>query len=271
MQWLNLPTRTLHATAYIGADPSARATWLNLMLWCAEQENGGTIADARAWSDRRWQQTCGVTAHEVTAAAPLVAWTGDSVTVWGYPAEKQAEVQAKREAGRKGGKSKSDAKSQAARSNGTHHKPQGNPSTTQAEPKQEPNGKERKGKESIAPAGAVGGPEAKPDPCPKKPRERNPLIDAIAAVDGSDPAQVTGKAWGGIAAALNEIREVCPQVTPEEIRRRAAHYRQHMPGAMLTPHALAKHWATCDHPPAAPWERGGYRPANEQPRVGVNV
>ena len=44
MNWLNLRTETLHAPNYIGSDPTRRATWLSLMLWCAQQENGGIIA-----------------------------------------------------------------------------------------------------------------------------------------------------------------------------------------------------------------------------------
>ncbi len=92
--------------------------------------------------------------------------------------------------------------------------------------------------------------ERKEPIAPAKPtRERNPLLDALAAIDGSDPAQRTGPAWGAVGTALKAIREVCPDLTPAEISRRAANYRQHMPGAMLTANALAKHWATCDRPP----------------------
>lgn len=96
MHWLNIETRTLHAPEYIGVDPSARATWLNLMLWCAEQENGGIIPDARSWTDRRWQQTCGVTAAEVAAASPLVRFEADAVHLAFYPLAQQQTVLAKR-------------------------------------------------------------------------------------------------------------------------------------------------------------------------------
>ena len=55
-----------------------------------------------------------------------------------------------------------------------------------------------------------------------------------------------GKAgWKRAAKALAEIREVSPDVTPEEIDRRAQNYRGHLGGAMLTSTALAKHWARC--------------------------
>jgi len=113
--------------------------------------------------------------------------------------------------------------------------------------------KERKElKEPIAPTGAVEAIGAFPsstNPKAEGPRARDPLLDSLASLGGSDPAQVTPKAWRAIAVALDEIRIVCPDVTPDEIRRRATAYRQHMPHAMLTAHALARHWAQCDHLP----------------------
>ena len=113
--------------------------------------------------------------------------------------------------------------------------------------------KERKElKEPIAPTGAVGAVGANrssAQPIPGGPCIRDPLLESLASLGGSDPAQVTPKAWRAIAVALDEIRTVCPDVTPDEIRRRATSYRQHMPQAMPTAHALAKHWAQCDHLP----------------------
>lgn len=121
MNWLNIETRTLHDPAYIGSEPKARATWLNVILWCASQENGGIIDGAANWKCRQWQQTCGVTKREVEQAKNLLSIEGESVVVWNYPLSKQAEVQAKRQAGRQGGllsgasraSSKSEAELQA--------------------------------------------------------------------------------------------------------------------------------------------------------------
>lgn len=96
----------MRAPAYVGSDPIERATWLNLMAYCAEQENGGTIADCSDWKDRRWMQTCGVLKSEVSSECDLWKWDGENLVIWGYPKEKEAEVQAKREAGAKGGKSR---------------------------------------------------------------------------------------------------------------------------------------------------------------------
>lgn len=106
MNWLNIEIRLMRSPEYIGSEPIERATWLNLLAYCAEQENGGQIHGCASWKDRQWQQTCGVTAAEVRVDSALWHWEGDELIVWNYPIDKQAEVQAKREAGAKGGKSK---------------------------------------------------------------------------------------------------------------------------------------------------------------------
>jgi len=106
MNWLNIELSTLRSPKYLGSDPEQRATWLNLMAYCADQENGGQIRDCTAWPDRMWQQVVGVTLPEVSKESSL--WnlcerTG-TVTVYFYPTEKEAEVVTKREAGSRGGK-----------------------------------------------------------------------------------------------------------------------------------------------------------------------
>lgn len=115
MIYLNLKTSLLRAPEYIGSEPTGRATWLNLLCYCAEQENGGVIPDCAAWKDRQWQQTCGVTLAEVREECCLWEWRGDDLAVAFYPADKQAEVQAKREAGRRGGKRSGKARREAVR------------------------------------------------------------------------------------------------------------------------------------------------------------
>jgi hypothetical protein len=143
MIYLNLKTSTLRAPEYIGSEPTQRGTWLNLMCYCCEQENGGVIDGCAGWKDRQWQQTAGVTLAEVREDCDLWKWDGEALAVTFYPSDKEAEVRGKREAGKRGGSAKTEAKTQAARINGAKH----NPSTTQAEPKLEPNGKEGNGKE----------------------------------------------------------------------------------------------------------------------------
>jgi hypothetical protein len=110
MLWLNLPTSTRTAPAFVGADPQHRATWLCLMLFCAEHETGGLIPNCRDWGDRRWMQTAGVLKGELNGETDLWKWEGDSLRVWGYPAEKERVVRDKREYGRKGGKASGEAR-----------------------------------------------------------------------------------------------------------------------------------------------------------------
>lgn len=113
MNWLNIYTPSLRSPEFIGSEPTARATWLYVFAYCAEQENGGRIVGARAWKDRQWQQTCGVTLAEVEASAPLVVWDGNDLVLHAYPNEKESEIQAKREGGRRGGKASGEARKKA--------------------------------------------------------------------------------------------------------------------------------------------------------------
>lgn len=85
-------------------------------------------------------------------------------------------------------------------------------------------------------------------PPEKKPvvRERNKLLDALVSVDGSDPLQSTGPAFKSAAVALKAIKAVSPDVTPEEIKRRAKNYRVNYKDWSLTANSIAKYWGGCD-------------------------
>lgn len=147
MNWLNIYTPILRSPEFIGSDPVARATWLSIIAYCVEQENGGVVESCGNWGDRQWQQTCGVTRAEIDGADLLCRWEGDDLRVVFYPHDKERQVVAKREAGKVGGRSKSQAKTEAARANGAKHNPSTTQANTQAQPKQEPKGMEGKGRE----------------------------------------------------------------------------------------------------------------------------
>ena len=104
MNWLNLQTNIIRVAEYVGACPTSRATWLNVLIYSCEQENGGRIRFARGWKDRQWEQTCGVTALEVASAEPLLRFEGNDCIVWAYPADKESEVKQRRERARSNGK-----------------------------------------------------------------------------------------------------------------------------------------------------------------------
>lgn len=79
--------------------------------------------------------------------------------------------------------------------------------------------------------------------------QRNTLLDALVSLNGTDPDKATSPMFGRAGKALKIIREVCPDVTPEEINRRAENYRQHYPSAECTSTAIAANWAKCENPP----------------------
>lgn len=263
MEWLNIRTSTLHSPEYIGSDPRVRATWFNVSMWCAQQENSGRIKGARAWKDRQWQQTCGVSKREVENAKILLPWVGDDLTVWNYPIAKQKEVSAKREAGKATADKRWTKHNSSDDSSANSSAIPPASSSSDAEGKgigKEEEGKGKESKQAPVPVASVASENPPPPPPPKAPkakRERDPIIDALAACGGADPLQVVPSAWPGIGKALADIKAVCPDVTPDEIRRRSANYRTHMRETILTPHALAKNWALCEK--ANEHERGNNR------------
>lgn len=191
MNWLNLETKILHSPEYIGSDPVARATWLNVILWCAGQENGGCIEGAATWKDRQWQQTCGVTAREVQGASPLLIIDGARVGVWSYPLDKELEVKAKRDAGRLGG-----VKSGASRSKHNPASASSTPSSSASSSgassaSTEGNGKEGEGngKESpySPPAGDVLVPELGLDSGDQTAEPKAPLQSRAEKLFGKRP------------------------------------------------------------------------------------
>lgn len=76
------------------------------------------------------------------------------------------------------------------------------------------------------------------------PRARNPLYDALALATGTrDLSSITRIAGKAIGQALADIKEVCPDLTVEEIERVAAAYRRRWPDPRnLSAPALAKNW-----------------------------
>jgi hypothetical protein len=117
MIWINIKTTTLRESEYISASPTQQATWLKLLAYCSEHENGGIIAGAGEWNERAWLFGCGITLDEVRERCGL--WLFDesgNLRVWNYPAEKELEVIAKREAGRRGGFTKAQNRSTASSS-----------------------------------------------------------------------------------------------------------------------------------------------------------
>lgn len=104
-------------------------------------------------------------------------------------------------------------------------------------------------KEVAGAPGLVANGSAKAQPMAKtSERQRDLLFDALAEACGSVLTEMTKRAKSACGVALAEIRAASPDVTPDEIRRRAANYRAQFKGAALTPSALANHWGSMGSP-----------------------
>ena len=109
-------------------------------------------------------------------------------------------------------------------------------------------------KESWAESPLANGPRSKSSKQPSPTQQKRPpdlLLETLAGIGGSTIQDITTSGWKGFQRALSEIKAVCPDVTPDEIRRRAGNYRRHFREATITAHALAKHWGLCDNGPAS--------------------
>lgn len=148
MNWLNLNIQTLDSENFLGSDPTDRATWLCLLRYCIGQENGGVIADCLEWGDRKWQQLVRVTKKEAERKCDLWGWSEGTLTVWGYPSDKEGEIQQKRDRaktnGAKGGRpKKTEVETEVETDKETKEKPT---SVNSAKAEGERKGKEGEGK-----------------------------------------------------------------------------------------------------------------------------
>ena len=107
MKWINIEVKTLRSAEYISADPEQRATWLTLLGYCCEQENGGIIENAENLSERFWT-LLGITRKEALNVCSLWTIRNSTIYVWDYPHKKVLEVQQRRDAGRAGGLKRAD-------------------------------------------------------------------------------------------------------------------------------------------------------------------
>lgn len=76
MRWLNIEVSTLRKPELVGYPPAVIGTWLRVLAWCFDQENGGQIVGGAGWGNRLWAVTCGVRSREVRAAGALLRVEG---------------------------------------------------------------------------------------------------------------------------------------------------------------------------------------------------
>jgi hypothetical protein len=99
---ITLDPKLTGAPEYISCNSIGRGVWINLLLWCAEQENSGIIPGAASWSDEAWGML-GVVKENLRYASSLLGFTATDVYVWGYPRDQEDVIKAKRAGGKKGG------------------------------------------------------------------------------------------------------------------------------------------------------------------------
>lgn len=256
MEYLNINVSILDSEEFLDAPSDQHSVWLRLMRYCAVQENGGCIPGCRTWSDQKCLMVLRCTRADLDVHSQLWVWENDDLEVEFYPAEQEKALRAKRRGAKEGSRRRWTGKSPETPANSPDSdsdkaSPNGNASgnaigipngnaSGDAERKGR-KGKVRERKNLLSPGGDGGGD-----------RPRNLLFDELAKLDGWAPGNsLTAGAGGRVGKALSEIRGSDPEVTPDEIRRRATHYRAHYPGAGITSTALAAHWARCAEPPAA--------------------
>lgn len=149
MDWLNIHRSTLSAEAFLGCEPVQRATWLCLLAYCADQENGGRIDGAEEWGDRKWQQVVRITKSEVHDTCPLWSWSEGVLTVWAYPVKKEEEVRRNRSNGGTGGRPPKPKQNQVVPSGLTETKPSA-PISVETEQERKGRGKEEEEESSHA-------------------------------------------------------------------------------------------------------------------------
>ena len=195
MEWINLHTSVLDSPEFIGADPVDRATWLCLMRYCAGQENGGVIGDAKAWSDRRWQQLARVTLREVKRTCPLWRWDADSLRVAFYNPDKEEEVRRLRSQASNAARARWNARTMP--SGMPDGIPDPMPKSTDAGTA-EGKGREEKGKEGKIP------PTPKGDASGSKSRKAKPA--SVHPSEHAEPIQSRMYAIGDLLRRLRSTR-----------------------------------------------------------------
>lgn len=243
----------------LGLSMGARGLWVSSLSWSCAQRRPVVPATFVAMM---------TSAEPTDLAAELVdagLWRkldgGFEIHDWAEYQEKTLSEH-RAEAGRKGGlKSRPPAAKQQVTETGSDQQKHPSPrKQTEATPKQTAVASGSK-KEARGEAGTRPVP-SRPDQTPLAAAPRTAtdattttrapdlLFEALATACGIQIAELTDSARGGLNKALQQIKQAGAD-NPGEIHARARTYRRRMPGATLTPSALAKHWPTLGSKPAA--------------------
>ena len=97
MEYVGADVRQLMSPEWWRVPENVRGRWLQLVGFCAFRENGDTIRDAKAWTNRDWGGA-GLTKNAVQS---VVKWgwarfDGADLVVLGYPKEVEARLRRRR-------------------------------------------------------------------------------------------------------------------------------------------------------------------------------
>ena len=79
-------------------------------------------------------------------------------------------------------------------------------------------------------------------------RPRNELLDTLATIGGGSTKDVTETNWKLAAKALKSIKAVAPDLTADEIKRRAKNLQSYYKDLAITANFLEKNWAMAATP-----------------------
>ena len=93
-------------------------------------------------------------------------------------------------------------------------------------------------------------------------RARDALWDELVRVCGADASEMTRSELSYFGKCIKELREL--EVSPEDLRRRAAVYKAKWPNIDVTPGGLLKHWSSLKPAPSP------YHSVKPQSRIRTN-
>ena len=114
MRYFPVECAVITGTDFSCATFEQQGQWLNLLTYCASQENGGRIEGAAVMPEVFFQRALNMRKEELESECPLWIWDEQDLVVKFYPLENQEKCQTLREHGRKGGRTRA-AKAKAAK------------------------------------------------------------------------------------------------------------------------------------------------------------
>ncbi len=106
MRYFPVECASVTGPAFSCATFEQQGQWLNLLTYCAGQENGGRIEGAAELPAVFFQRSLAMSKKEFESECPLWTWDGPDLVVKFYPLQNQEKCEALRESGRKGGKTR---------------------------------------------------------------------------------------------------------------------------------------------------------------------